>query len=102
MFWTLNGTSPGKGLLNAPGPRTAGANEPLKTSIEFCAVLAAYRSGVPPTLLIARPVYTAPGVVTLICAVVPALAFHAEIVPFKLAKMNEAGALPTGNAGVLL
>ena len=51
---------------------------------------------------IARPVYTAPGVVALIWAVVPALLFQAEIVPLRLANMKLAGPVPTTNAEVFV
>src|SRR4029077_1374063 len=102
MFSTLKGTSAGNGLVNALAPRFAEPKAPLKTSIRFCAPLAAYRSGPEALLPIARPVYAAPGVVTLIWAVVPALLFQAEIVPLRLAKMKLAGVPLTGNDEVLL
>src|SRR3954468_14861380 len=90
MFCTLNGTNPAGrlGSVNAPGSDNC-ANELSKTLIVPPAPLAAYRRV--PALLIARPVYTAPGVATSTVAVLPPA--QPEIVPFKSAKIKRADVL---------
>src|SRR4051794_26486414 len=103
MFCTLNGTSPGNGLVNPPAT-DVGAKALLKTSILFCEVFAAYSSGPSVGLLaMANPVWKAPGVVAVggITAVVPA-PFQAEMLPFRFAKIKRAEAPFTRKAEVLL
>src|SRR3954451_16186575 len=87
MLRTLKGANPGRssGFTNAPGPRSTGAKELSNTSMP--PALAAYSRVCAP--LIAKPVYTAPGVVTWIKAVGPVS--QAEMVPFRLANMKCAG-----------
>src|SRR5262249_28590727 len=90
----------------APGGRFGSRNPPpneetsLKfvsnTSIRPWATLAAYRNVPDDVVPMASPVYTAPGVVATVTALVPAAWFHAEMVPLRLAKMNRAGS-PLGS-----
>src|SRR6185436_18954782 len=90
MFCTLNGTNPAGrfGSVNAPA-RLTGAKLLSNTLMLPAAPLAAYRNV--PALLIARPVYMAPGVDTSTVEVKPPA--QPEIVPLRLAKMNRADVL---------
>src|SRR4051794_3720459 len=103
MFCALNGTSPSAamagGVANAWSPSTVGVKEPLNTSMPR----PQQRTGEAPTRCSRwTGQCRRPGVVASIWAVVPALLFHANMVPFRLAKMKLAGLLPTRNALVLL
>src|ERR1700730_7624205 len=88
---------------NAFGPRLKGPKAPSKTSTRFCEVLAAKSRGTA-GFPMARPVYTAPGVVATVRADVFGfrLPLQASMVPFRLAKMKLEVTPFTGKAVVLL
>src|SRR5947199_1284961 len=85
MSCTLNAPKPlgTVGSTKAPGVLSL-ANEPSNTWMPPLTVSAAYRRV--PAPLMARPVYTAPGVVASMVALAPPA--QPEIVPFRLAKMK--------------
>ena len=81
----MNGTRPTSRGSLLTKPPLIGAN--VLSNTEMPVLLAAYSLALAPVPAIASPVSTPPGVART-TAVVPALPFHAEIVPLRLAKMK--------------